>query len=75
MAVLTAVRVNVTDDMLVVVVDSEIAINLVIPVNSVVDTVLIDTENGWIVLISVPNDVLVYVFMSSRTRNRACPSL
>jgi len=60
--VLTAVRVSVTDDVVIVVIDGEMAINLVVLVNSVVDAVLVGTEDGWIVLISVLDDVLVYVF-------------
>ena len=62
MAVLTAVCVSVADDVVLVVIDGEVAINLVVLVNSVVDGILVGTEDGWIVLISVLDDVLVYVF-------------
>jgi hypothetical protein len=62
MAVLTAVRVSITDDVMFVVIDGEMAINLVVLVNSVVDAVLIRAEDRWIVFITVFDDVLVYVF-------------
>ena len=62
MAVLIAVRVSVTDDVVIVVIDGEMAINLVVLVDSVVDAVLVGTEDCWIVLIAVLDDVLVHVF-------------
>jgi len=61
-AVLTAVCVSITYDVIVVVIDDEVIINLVVLVDSVVDTVLICAEDRWIVFIAVFNDVLVYVF-------------
>ena len=61
-AVLTAVRMSVTDNIVFVVIDGEMAINLVALVNSVVDAVLVGTEDSRIVLIAVLNDVLIYVF-------------
>jgi len=61
-AVLTAVCVSVTDNIVFVVIDGEMAINLVVLIDSVVDAVLVGTEDGWIIFISVPDDVLVYVF-------------
>ncbi len=62
MAVLTAVRVSVVDNVVFVVIDGEMAINFVVLVNSVVDAVLVGTEDRWIVLISVLDDFLVYIF-------------
>ncbi|MFT4957940.1 MAG: hypothetical protein ACI9EZ_001260 [Halobacteriales archaeon] len=62
MAVLTAVRVSITDDIVFVVIDGEVAINLVVLVDSVVDGVLICAEDCWIILITIFDDVLVYVF-------------
>jgi len=62
MSVLTAVRVSVTDDVVFVVIDGEMAINLVVLVDSIVDGVLICAEDRWIVFIAVFDDVLVYVF-------------
>ena len=53
---------SVTDNVVFVVIDGEMAINLVVLVNSVVDGVLICTEDRWIVFIAVFDDVLVYVF-------------
>jgi hypothetical protein len=61
-AVLTAVRVSITDDIVFVVIDGEVAINLVVLVDSVVDGVLICAEDCWIILITIFDDVLVYVF-------------
>jgi hypothetical protein len=61
-AVLTAVRVSITDDIVFVVIDGEVAINLVGLVDSVVDGVLICAEDCWIILITIFDDVLVYVF-------------
>ncbi len=57
MAVLTAVRVSITDDVVFVVIDGEMAINLVVLVDSVVDAVLIRAEDRWIVFIAVFDDV------------------
>ncbi len=62
MAVLTAVRMSITDDVMFVVIDSDMAINLVVLVNSVVYAVLIRAEDCWIVFIAIFNDVLVYIF-------------
>ena len=62
MSVLTAVRVSVTDDVMFVVIDGEMAINLVVLVDSIVDGVLIRAEDCWIVFVAVFNDILVYVF-------------
>jgi hypothetical protein len=61
MAVLTAVDVSITDDIVFLVIDGEMAINLVVLVDSIVDGVLICTEDGWIVFVAVFNDVLVYI--------------
>jgi len=61
-AVLTAVCVSITDDVVFVVIDGEVAINLVVLVDSIVDGVLICAENCWIVFIAVFDDFLVYVF-------------
>jgi hypothetical protein len=61
-AVLTTVCVSITHDVMVVVIDSEMTINLVVLVDSVVDAVPICTENRQIVFIAVFNDVLVSVF-------------
>jgi hypothetical protein len=61
-AVLTAVRVSITDDVVFVVIDGEMAINLVVLVDSVVDAVLIRAEDRRIVFIAVFDDVLVYIF-------------
>ena len=62
MAVLTAVRVSITNDVVFVVIDGEMAINLVVLVDSVVDAVLICAEDRWIVFVAVFDDVFVYVF-------------
>ena len=62
MAVLTAVRVSISDHVVVVVIDGEMAINLVVLVDSIVDGVLVRTEDRRVVFIAVFNDVLVYVF-------------
>jgi len=61
MAVLTAVDVSITDDIVFLVIDGEVAINLVILVDAIVDGVLICTENGWIVFVAVFDDILVYI--------------
>jgi len=61
-AVLTAVRVSISDHVVVVVIDGEMAINLVVLVDSIVDGVLIRTEDRRVVFIAVCDDVLVYVF-------------
>jgi len=61
-AVLTAVCVSITHDVVFVVIDGEMAINLVVLVDSVVDAVLIGAEDGRVVFIAVFDDVLVYVF-------------
>jgi hypothetical protein len=61
-AVLTAVRVSISDHIVVVVIDAEMIINLVGLVNSIIDTVLICAENPRIVFIAVFNNVFVYVF-------------
>ena len=53
---------SITNDVVFVVIDREMAINLVVLVDSVVDTVLICAENRRIVFIAVFNDVLVNVF-------------
>ena len=74
MSVLTAVRVGVTDDVVLVVIDAEMAINLVVLVDSVVDGVLICTENCWIVVIAVFNDILVYI-LESLTNEESNPSV
>jgi hypothetical protein len=60
--ILTAVRVSITYDVVVGVIDDEMIINLGGLVNSVVDTVLICAEDRWIVFIAVFNDIFVYVF-------------
>jgi type VI protein secretion system component VasK len=52
MPVLTAVCVSITDDVVFVVIDGEMAINLVILVDSIVDGVLICAEDCWIVFIA-----------------------
>ena len=44
-AVLTAVCVSVTDNIVFVVIDGEMAINLVVVADSIVDSVLICTED------------------------------
>jgi hypothetical protein len=61
-AVLTAVRVSITNDVVFVVIDGEMAINLVVLVDSVVDAVLICAQDRWIVFVTVFDDVFVYVF-------------
>jgi hypothetical protein len=61
-AVLTAVRVSISDHVVVVVIDAEMIINLVGLVNSIIDTVLICAEDRRIVFIAVFNNVFVYVF-------------
>jgi hypothetical protein len=61
-AVLTAVRVSITDDVVFVVIDGEVAINLVVFIDSIVDGVLICAQDCWIIFIAVFDDVLVYVF-------------
>ena len=53
---------SITNDVVFVVIDGEMAINLVVLVDSVVDAVLICAEDRRIVFIAVFNDVLVYVF-------------
>ena len=62
MAILTAGCVSITHDVMVMMIDDEMAINLVVLVDSVVDAVLICAENRQIVFIAVFNDVLIYVF-------------
>ena len=62
MAVLTAVDVSITNDVVFVVIDGEMAINLVVLVDSVVDAVLIRTEDRRVVFIAVFDDVIVYIF-------------
>ena len=62
MAVLTAVCVSITHDVMVMMIDDEMAINLVVLVDSVVDAALIYAENRQTVFIAAFNDVLVYVF-------------
>ena len=62
MAVLTAVRVGISDHVVIVVIDSEMAINLVGLVDSIGDAVLIRTEDRRIVFIAVCDDVLVHIF-------------
>jgi len=62
MSVLTTVRVGVTDYVVFVVIDGEMAINLVVLVDSIVDGILICAEDCWIVFVAVFNDVLVYIF-------------
>jgi len=54
--------VSITDDVVFVVIDGEMAINLVVLVDSVVDAVLIRAEDRRIVFIAVFDDVLVYIF-------------
>jgi hypothetical protein len=61
-AVLTAVRVSITDDVVFVVIDGEVAINLVVFIDSIVDGVLICAQDCWIIFIAVFDDALVYVF-------------
>jgi len=61
MPVLTAVCMSITDNVVFVVIDDEVAINLVVLVNSIVDSVLICTQDRWIVFIAVFNDVFVYI--------------
>ena len=61
MAVLTAVRVSISDHVAIVVIDGEMPINLVGLVDSIVDGVLIRTEDYRIVFIAVCDDVLVYI--------------
>jgi hypothetical protein len=61
-SVLTAVCVSISDHVVVVVIDGEVAINLVVLVDSIVDGVLICAEDRRIVFIAVFDDVLVYVF-------------
>jgi hypothetical protein len=60
-AVLTAVCMSITHDVMVVVIDDEMVINLVGLVDSVGDAALICAENCQTVLIAVFNDVLVSV--------------
>jgi hypothetical protein len=60
-AVLTAVCVSITHDVMVVVIDREMDINLVVLVDSVVDAVLICAENRQVVFIAVFSDVLFSV--------------
>jgi len=61
-AVLTAVCVSITHDVMIIMIDDEMDINLVVLVDSVVDAVLICAESRQIIFITVFNDVLVYVF-------------
>jgi hypothetical protein len=61
MSVLTAVDVSITDDVVFLVIDGEVAINLVVLVDTIVDGVLICTEDGWIVFVAVFDDILVYI--------------
>jgi hypothetical protein len=61
-AVLTAVRVSITYDVVFVVIDGEVAINLVVLVNAVVDAILIGAEDRCIVFVAVFDDVFVYTF-------------
>jgi hypothetical protein len=60
-AILTAVCVSITDDVVFVVIDSEMEINLVGLVDSIRDGVLIYAENCWIVFIAIFDDFLVSV--------------
>lgn len=60
MAILTAVHVSITHNVVFVVIDGYMAINLAVLVDSVVDAVLISTEDYG--LIAVFGDVLVNVF-------------
>jgi hypothetical protein len=60
-AVLIAVCVSITDDVVVVVIDGEMAINLVGLVDSIGDGVLICAEDCCIVFIAVFDDVLIYI--------------
>jgi len=53
---------SISNDVVFVVIDGEMAINLVVLVDSVVDAVLICAEDRRIVFIAVFNDVLVNVF-------------
>ena len=62
MTVLTADCVSIANDVVFVVIDGEMAINLVVLVNAVVDAVLIGAEDRWIVFVAVFNDVFVYIF-------------
>jgi hypothetical protein len=61
-AVLTAVCVSITHDVMIIMIDDKMDINLVVLVDSVVDAVLICAESRQIIFITVFNDVLVYVF-------------
>jgi Ni,Fe-hydrogenase maturation factor len=63
-AVLIAVRVSIANDVVFVVIDGEIALNLAVLIDSVVDAVLVGTEDGRIVFISP------YSTMSSSTSSR-----
>ena len=62
MSVLSSVRVSVTNDVVFAVIDGEMAINLVVLVDSIVDGVLICAQNCWIVFVVVFNGVFVYIF-------------
>ena len=61
MTVLTAVDVSITNDVMFIMVYTEMAINIVVLVNPVVDTVLICAEDRRVVFIPVFDDILVYV--------------
>ena len=52
---------SITNDVVFVVIGGKMAINLVVLVDSVVDTVLICAENRRIVFVAVFDDVFVYV--------------
>jgi hypothetical protein len=54
--------VSITYDVIFVVIDGEIAINLVVLIDSIVDGVLIYAEKCYIVFFDEFNDVLVYIF-------------
>ena len=60
--VLTAVCVSITNNVVFVVIDGEMAISLVVLLDSVVDAVLICAEDYRVVFIAVFDDVLVYIF-------------
>lgn len=53
---------SITDYVVFLVIDGEMAFNLVVLVDSIVDGVLICAEDCWIVFIAVSNDVIVYIF-------------
>jgi len=61
MSILTAVRMSVTNDVVFVVIDGEMAINLVVLIDPIVNCVLVGAEDTWIVIIAVLNDIFIYV--------------